>query len=344
MEIFRQIGHARLDLVMNRMALLVGRTAQRDEAELQARQLEPAQLLGDERLRQTRIAFEHDDDFFRQVPPSMMARRFCEPGSSQSPTRSVMFSRPSSLSLDVTREGGARSGSCLSALAISAGIFRFVRQQYVDDAEFGGAPGADELFLARRDARHDEGRLVEGQYFAEGVVAAHADDGARAGDQIFHAIVEFDDLDIGQRRTLFDQLAPFARRHERPEHDQHAMLQRAVMPIGVEDIVDEVGAVAAAAGGDEDIVAFDLAHRHIGMRQVALQEADIAHARADRLAERRGRSADRRNRRARRPRSNRRTCRSCAGRRACAHSALSRCGASMTSRRPRTSVVPRVLR
>src|SRR5262245_33894309 len=50
MEIFRQIGHRSLDIVMDRMTLLLGRMAHRDKGELQALQLEPAQLLGDERL------------------------------------------------------------------------------------------------------------------------------------------------------------------------------------------------------------------------------------------------------------------------------------------------------
>lgn len=35
--------------------------------------------------------------------------------------------------------------------------------QHVDQAEFGGAGGADQLFFARHDARDDQRRLVEGE-------------------------------------------------------------------------------------------------------------------------------------------------------------------------------------
>ena len=45
----------------------------------------------------------------------------------------------------------------------------------------GGAAGADQLFLARAHARHDQGALIERQDLAERVVAPHRDDprGAR---------------------------------------------------------------------------------------------------------------------------------------------------------------------
>ena len=50
------------------------------------------------------------------------------------------------------------------------------RVEHADQAEPDRAFGADQLFLARYRSRHDQGWLVEGQDFAERVVAAHRDD------------------------------------------------------------------------------------------------------------------------------------------------------------------------
>ena len=68
MEIFWQVEHRRLDLVMHRMALGVGRMAQGHEREIEACSLQPEDFLRDEGLREARIAFQDDGDSttFRQ--------------------------------------------------------------------------------------------------------------------------------------------------------------------------------------------------------------------------------------------------------------------------------------
>jgi hypothetical protein len=60
-EIFRQIGDFRRDLAMHRMEVLVGREPQRDDVDREPAQLQRANLLRDEGLRQTRIALEDED-------------------------------------------------------------------------------------------------------------------------------------------------------------------------------------------------------------------------------------------------------------------------------------------
>ena len=57
-------------------------------------------------------------------------------------------------------------------------------------------------------------------------------------------------------------------------------VQTAVVPIGIEHIVDEIGAVAAAAGRDQDVVALGLPRGHVrSAAGCARRKADIAHAR-----------------------------------------------------------------
>ena len=102
-------------------------------------------------------------------------------------------------------------------------------------------------------------------------------------------------------------------------------------------VVDEFGAVAAAAGGDQDVVALRFAVGHRRNRQACrLQKADESSCAGEPRRAHRARSADPRNRPGHRPRSCRRGRRSCAARRAAPIPAASRCGASITSRRPST--------
>src|SRR5262249_32725106 len=61
-EIFRQVEHGGAGLAMNRVDRAVGRTAKRDDAEVEAALLESADLLGNEGLGEARIALEDDGD------------------------------------------------------------------------------------------------------------------------------------------------------------------------------------------------------------------------------------------------------------------------------------------
>ena len=101
-------------------------------------------------------------------------------------------------------DGRGRSGSAFRASAKRWGVLGLLGQQHLDQAEFGGAARADQLFFARPYPRHDKSRLVEGEDLAIGVVAAHGNDRLRAGDQLFHAVVELDDPDMGYLRALLD--------------------------------------------------------------------------------------------------------------------------------------------
>ena len=59
-EIFRQIAHRRLQCIVQRMALLVGRVAHRPDVEAQSMPFQLNQFLGDEGLRQSGPALEND--------------------------------------------------------------------------------------------------------------------------------------------------------------------------------------------------------------------------------------------------------------------------------------------
>ena len=123
--------------------------------------------------------------------------------------------------------------------------------QHRGQPQLGGALGADELFEARRRARHDQRRLVEGQDLAERVVAAHGDDAASARHQMFEPRLE------GQRVDIGEPLGPGGKRrlalgqHKRPEHDERRRQPGALLLIGRQDPVDEPVAVAATARRDK---------------------------------------------------------------------------------------------
>ena len=75
--------------------------------------------------------------------------------------------------------------------------------EHADEAELRGAARPDSLLETRSRARHDQGRLVEREDLAEGVVAAHRHDGAGAIHQMLDLGVEGDGVD---RRELGDPL------------------------------------------------------------------------------------------------------------------------------------------
>ncbi len=61
-QVFRQIANRRADLVVDRVTVRVRRVAQADEPDIEAAALQAPDLLGDESLGQTRIAFQHEGD------------------------------------------------------------------------------------------------------------------------------------------------------------------------------------------------------------------------------------------------------------------------------------------
>ena len=67
-----------------------------------------------------------------------------------------------------------------------------------------------------------------------------------------NACVEGDRLDSIEPRDPHAELLPAPRPHEGPEDDQGGMRQPRIRLVGADDPVDEVFAVAAAAGGHED--------------------------------------------------------------------------------------------
>lgn len=67
MQILRQVGDGRADLIMNGMAFLVRWPAHGHEFELQPGLFKPQQFLGDKSLGQARIALEEHHDFFASV-------------------------------------------------------------------------------------------------------------------------------------------------------------------------------------------------------------------------------------------------------------------------------------
>ncbi len=66
-EILRQIGNGRGYFAMHRVHLAVGRVAHREQMQFEARPLEAQKLLGDEGLRQARIALEDDRNALDQL-------------------------------------------------------------------------------------------------------------------------------------------------------------------------------------------------------------------------------------------------------------------------------------
>ena len=70
MQIFGKIGDRRGDGAMHRMDPVVGRAAQRDQAESEARLFQPEKLLRDKGFGQARISFEDDGNGRPHARPS----------------------------------------------------------------------------------------------------------------------------------------------------------------------------------------------------------------------------------------------------------------------------------
>jgi hypothetical protein len=119
--------------------------------------------------------------------------------------------------------------------------------------EAGGGPGPQELLRARRHARHDQAPLLERQDLAERVVAAEADDACRLLHEILEVLVELERGDARQSRRAPLERRPLPERQERAVHDERRPREPPVEAlVGGERGVDELGAVAAAAGGHQE--------------------------------------------------------------------------------------------
>lgn len=64
MQIFRQVGDGRADLIMNGVAFFIRRPAHGHQFQREPGLFEPQKFLGDESLGQARIALEEHHDFF----------------------------------------------------------------------------------------------------------------------------------------------------------------------------------------------------------------------------------------------------------------------------------------
>src|SRR5205823_6574012 len=177
-----------IDLVMHRMTAAVGWMAQRNDLHLESGTFKPEQLLSNESFRQARIALEDDDDFFRHWRASVGT---LDEGESRmrAPVEQLGNLLGNPIETVERQSGyGARrrraAGQRDQRLGHAVGIGRLLGHEHLDNAKLGRAPGADELFLARLDARHDESRLVKREDLTERIIAAHADNPARACDQV----------------------------------------------------------------------------------------------------------------------------------------------------------------
>src|SRR5258708_2479467 len=119
--------HRSPDLAMHRVQPVVGRPAQRHDQDLEAAALERRDLLGDERLGESRIALQNESDAQTQ-PRSEPMRETLLAGTASSSPRSIhgatsreTFVKPSSNPGTTTSEGRVFRGSARSAAAITAG-------------------------------------------------------------------------------------------------------------------------------------------------------------------------------------------------------------------------------
>ena len=132
--------------------------------------------------------------------PSTTDRCGAGRSSSQSPTSSEMCTKPSSRRSGLDFDGGARCGSALRLRRTACGspprpaaAFRSARVR-THAAPGSTAPRAAPAARSAPACRRKD--------LAVGVVAAHGDHGLRARDQLLHAVVEFEDLDVGNLRAL----------------------------------------------------------------------------------------------------------------------------------------------
>ena len=128
-----------------------------------------------------------------------------------------------------------------------------VRIEHPDQTQLLRLGSPDRLLHPRPGARHDDGRFVERQDLAEGVVAAHSDHARGAGDEGFHLIIEGDRLDIRQHLDPIPECLLLLGLHEGAEDNQRPIGLPRVGFIGADHPIDQGVAVAAAAGRDQNI-------------------------------------------------------------------------------------------
>src|SRR4051812_3038344 len=107
---------------MHWMHAVVGRTAQRNDDEVEAAALELGDFLGDEGLREPRIALQDEGDaqtqWMREIARAGTCSSVC---SSQGATRRETFVSPSSRPGTITSDGRCWRGSARNAAAMTAG-------------------------------------------------------------------------------------------------------------------------------------------------------------------------------------------------------------------------------
>src|SRR5688572_2842249 len=124
-QVFRQVEQRRLYFGVHRVAARVGGLAQRNDGDVQAAALERGDLLGDEALRQPRIALQDESDpqlqRIRVILETARTSASATAGSIQGATSRETLRSPSSSPGTTTSEGRLWRGSARSAAAITAG-------------------------------------------------------------------------------------------------------------------------------------------------------------------------------------------------------------------------------
>ena len=154
-QVFRQVGDRSRDLPMHRVDAVVGRAAQGDDADVEPGPLEAEDLLGDEGFGQPRVALEHERRWARsRVSPAPGHQRQPRPF----PLRDIGVHQVADPVEAVERAavgGFARASSARGrrrrASREPARVLGLLGKQHVDEPEFGGPPGPDQLLL--REAR-----------------------------------------------------------------------------------------------------------------------------------------------------------------------------------------------
>ena len=237
------------------------------------------------RTKATRLLEAADGGSTDQAPRrARTATRPARPRSSHFFASRLTLGIPSSRPGITALEGGGWLGQSTQRRGHDTRVAALLLRQHGDEAKFGGALGADELFEPRRGARHDQRRLIEGQDLAKGVIAAHRDDTGSARHERFEPGIEGNGVDVRQPRGSGRKSRPLLGQHERAEDNQRRKRQFAIVLIGRQHQIDEHIAVAATARGDQQKLILDellqvRRHRQIG--RGALQIAGIDHTPAN---------------------------------------------------------------
>ena len=246
----------------------------------------------------------------RRAPPMRLRRGRCaharHGARATAAARAEIRSRPPSRPWDVGRVRCRPARQRAQLLGHPARRAPAVVRQHAHQTELLGPRRPQELLAARHRARHDQRRLAEREDLAEGVVAAHRDHAQRAQQQALEAGIEGDRIDLVEPRRAILEREALLEVHERAEHQQRGIRDARVGLIRAQHPVDQILAVAAAAGGDQDVglgrqlvlVRLRRRGRH-GATQVA-GEGDLP---GERHACWPARSADRRSAAGRTPRS-----------------------------------------